>query len=173
VEEAEDVAPDLLPAQGGGNAVSHEKDFDRPSQHGAILGAALSSIADAGDAPHIPDRCLTCAFTKGTMPNQCAGTVTQVLDCTVHLAGLFYCHHGIKDGEPKRVCAGYMAAVEAPYRFAMKAIGEAHRQLLGLTDEVSDAIRADFDAWYAKVDPDGKMDSYQLARAYEMRCRAP
>ena len=59
---------------------------DRPSLHGKLLGEALALMADLGraEAPMpIPEPCLTCAFRKGSVPNQTAGTGKIALDCVL------------------------------------------------------------------------------------------
>lgn len=146
-------------------------DRERPSKHGAILGDALALLAVAGrkDAPmELPECCLTCAFRPGAMPNEMAATGKIALDCVLGIdTDRFACHHGMKDGEPKKLCVGYIAAVLAPWSFTTKvlaAVKEALDKMQG-----PDEVRATFDAWHDAVDPERKMDDYQLARAYAVR----
>lgn len=150
--------------------------MDRPTRHGAALGLALAAIADRGrEVEDEGERCATCAFRPGTMPNQCAGTVKLALDCLsgVDASSRFACHHGIDaEGEATRRCAGYEAALHAPRSFTTEKLIECFNQLEAGWDG-PDLIRADFDAWWKTVDPDRTMDVYQLARLYQARERKP
>lgn len=145
------------------------KNGDRPSAHGRLLGAALALMADLGrrDAPmSIPDPCLTCAFRKGTMPNESAGTGIVALNCALRIdTDRFACHHGMKDGTPEKICAGYIAALLAPFS-EVKEILTAFRDELDLIGNSPDEARAAFDAWLDRADPQRRMDVYQAARAY-------
>lgn len=142
---------------------------ERPSKHGKILGDALALLAMAGrkDAPtEIPDGCLTCAFRQGTMPNEMAATGKVALDCVMGIdKDRFACHHGMKDGEPPRLCTGYIAALLAPWSFTKEVLAAVKRDLDAMGDG-PDEVRAAFDRWHDGIDPDRKMDDYQLARAY-------
>jgi hypothetical protein len=143
------------------------KNADRPSRHGASLGAVLADLAEAGRAadPTVPEPCGTCAFRRGSMPNQMAGTGIVALNTILGIdTDDFACHHGMEDGEPTRLCAGYIAALLAPFSVTKEALIKLGSRL----DDSSgpDEVRAAFDAWLAEVDPDGKMDVYQLGRAY-------
>lgn len=147
-----------------------KKGGDRPSQHGAILGQALADIAKAGRSGHpdFPDMCATCAFREGTLPNRMGGTGKIALDCLLGIAGDgFACHHGMKEGAPTKICAGYLAAQLAPYPVVMAAVSTVSARLKTLPPE--DAALADFKAWIAEVDPTGEMDVYQQARAFARR----
>ena len=141
---------------------------ERPSRHGAILGEALSKIAAAGRAyspTELPDACLTCAFREGCMTNQMAATGMVALNCVIGIdPDRFACHHGMKDGEPSKLCVGYVAAILAPFSFTKEVLCELADKLN--TQCGPDEVRAEFDAWLSETDPDGKMDDYQLARAY-------
>jgi hypothetical protein len=145
---------------------------ERPSKHGAILGDALALLAMAGrrDAPMaIPDGCLTCAFRPGTMPNQMAATGKIALYIVLGLdKDRFACHHGMKDGEPKKICVGYVAARLAPWSLTLEVISTLKKELDGM-DKSADEVRADFDRWINKLDPDRKMDDYAIARAFAKR----
>lgn len=141
---------------------------DRPSNHGSLLGAVLATLADLGerDSP-IPlgERCVTCAFREGTVPNQSAGTGMVALNCTLGIdPDRFACHHGMKDGAPAKLCVGWMAARMAPWS-AVKVIIASLNDELGADEPEDDEIRKSFDAWLHKVDPEGTMDVYQVARA--------
>lgn len=95
------------------------KSPQRPSAHGRALGAGLARVADKMAAlhPEIPDRCKTCAFREGTIPNQMAGTLLEALHCVVGIdPSPFGCHHTLgKDGIPTSLCAGYALARLAPF----------------------------------------------------------
>lgn len=141
---------------------------ERPSRHGQILGDALALIAMAGrkDAPmDLPEMCLTCAFRQGCMTNQMAATGKVALDCVLGIdKDRFACHHGMKEGQPSKLCVGYMAARLAPYSFTKEVLVALAKELGAQTGP--DEVRAAFDVWLAEIDPDGKMDDYQLARAH-------
>lgn len=145
------------------------QDGDRPSLHGKMLGKALALIAEIGrrDAPMpIPDTCLTCAFREGTMPNQTAGTGMVALNCVLRIdTDRFACHHGLKEGQPQRLCAGYIAAMLAPFSEVRELLAAFHHELAAIEDQPDD-VRAAFDAWINRADPERRMDVYQAAREY-------
>lgn len=147
-----------------------EHDQDRPSQHGALLGQALSLLALAGrkDFPgDLPEACLTCAFREGTQPNQSAGTGMLALNCVLGIdKDRFACHHGMKNGHPSKICIGYIAARLAPWSFTKDVLASVLRDLAEI-EGGPDEVRAAFDAWLAGADPAGKLDVYQQARAFE------
>ena len=155
------------------------KDGDKPTSYGAILGDALALIAAAGrrdlpDGMTIPDACLTCAFREGALPNRMGGTAKQALDCVLGIDGdRFACHHGMRDREPSRLCAGYLAAMIAPFSFVKEVLASANRDLCAFDDAAPDPVRDDYVRWLSKIDPDGKMDVYQIARAYALRDDVP
>jgi hypothetical protein len=144
-------------------------DGDRPSLHGKLLGKALALFAAIGrrDAPMpIPDTCLTCAFREGTMPNQTAGTGMMALNCVLRIdPDRFACHHGMKDGDPQRLCAGYVAAMLAPFSEVKEILAAFHEELAAVEDQPDD-VRQAFDAWLNRADPKRRMDVYQAAREY-------
>ncbi len=146
-------------------------DGDRPSSHGSLLGDALALIADLGerDSPvPLGERCATCAFRKGSVPNRSAGTGMIALNCALGIdRDRFACHHGMKDGQPKKICVGYMAAILAPFSAVKEVMAFLHKELGDWSDD--DPVRADFDTWLRETDPEGKMDVYQAARAYQRR----
>lgn len=167
-EEIRDGAPSLS----GLASEADEQGRDRPSRHGAFLGRALAKLAEAGRAiePTLPDMCATCAFREGCMTNQMAATGLQALNCSIGVdPALFCCHHGLKDGEPTRVCAGYAAARLAPFETVKAVTAELVQNLDGASGP--DEIRADFDAWIAEADPDGRLNDYERGRLYLRRPR--
>lgn len=140
-------------------------DRDRPSEHGKLLGEALADLAKAGavGTELLDLMCATCAFREGCMTNQMAATGKDALDCVIGADDSdFGCHHGMKDGQPTKLCAGWLAAKRAPFPVLQSTLLTLAARLEGLTGE--DAVRAEFDAWAAAADPDGKMDNYQWAR---------
>lgn len=146
------------------------RDGDRPSRHGKMLGEALALLADLGrhEAPMpIPDSCLTCAFRRGSMPNQTAGTGKMALDCVLGIdRDRFACHHGMKDGEPSKLCVGAIAARCAPFSKVKEILAAFRDELDALSDDDTDGVRQTFDAWLDAADPDRMMDVYQAARVY-------
>ncbi len=148
---------------------------DRPARHGAALGRALAKIAEAGRAASpepLPPMCATCGLREGTMPNISAGTGIMALNCVLGIEkDAFACHHGMSDGEPTRLCAGYLAARAAPFEIVRAIMADLSTEIDGFAGP--DTIRADFDAWWAGVDPERTMDWYALARLFEKREPAP
>jgi hypothetical protein len=142
---------------------------DKPSLHGKMLGEALAAMADLGrrDAPMvIPPCCGTCAFRRGAMPNLMAGTGKLALDCVLGIdRDRFACHHDMKNGEPKRICFGYVAALLAPYSEVREIITALYEQLRGV-DNTADQVSAAFDTWLEGAAPERRMDVYELARQY-------
>lgn len=65
--------------------------------------------------PNHAERCKSCAFRLGTIPNQCAPTVMDALKCVIEKRD-FMCHeHFDADGNPTELCAGYLLAMGATY----------------------------------------------------------
>lgn len=153
--------------------MSTESERERPSAHGKILGQALAMIAAIGrrDAPfEIPDCCLTCAFREGCMTNQMAATGKAALDCVLGIdKDRFSCHHGMKDGEPTKLCVGYIAARMAPWSQIVMILETLKKEMDSLAGAGPDDVRAAFDAWVAELDPQHKMNDYELARAFANR----
>lgn len=152
------------------------KDADRPSAHGRVLGQALALIADLGrkDFPgELAPMCATCAFREGSVPNESCGTGMLAFNCTIGIdKDRFACHHGMKNGEPSRICAGYAAAVIAPWSSVQKVLVWLKEQVDALPKSEAgarDEVRERYDQWLAGVDPDGKMSVYEIARAYLVR----
>lgn len=150
---------------------------DRPSLHGKLLGEALALMAELGrrDSPApLPECCLTCAFRRGSMPNMTAGTGKVALDCVLRIdKDRFACHHGMKDGEPQKLCAGYVAAALAPFSKVREILCAMYDEIKELDDNTPDEIRAAFDKWLEGADPERRMDVYEAARAYAKSVVAP
>lgn len=66
----------------------------------------LDRTAFPGSLPPCDD----CAFLEGTEPNRCLSTVADAIKCVVEQQP-FWCHKGVVDDKPKRLCAGWVAAV--------------------------------------------------------------
>jgi hypothetical protein len=138
-----------------------------PSQHGVILGEALSDIAKAGDVGLgiLFAACATCAFREGCMTNQMAATGMLALNCVLGIdPEEFACHHGMKNGQPTKLCAGYLAAKNAPKPIVQAALQTIMARMNTLP--ARDEVRERFDAWAAEADPNNEMDNYARSRAY-------
>jgi hypothetical protein len=92
---------------------------NRPSAEGAQLGQLLARLTDKAEAdlrkrfPGHDERCKSCAFRLGTIPNRCAPTVMDALKCVMEKRE-FMCHeHFDDDGNPTELCAGWALAMGA------------------------------------------------------------
>lgn len=110
------------------------KERNRPSPEGIAFGEQLARFADVEEARFraaglaVPVRCQSCAYRKGSYPNQCLSTVANAMKCSMEREP-FYCHHGMKlkqdtdQQRPKSVCGGWILMhsaeppVEAPWPF--------------------------------------------------------
>lgn len=140
---------------------------ERPSRHGALLGEALATIEAAGrkEAPEVGEMCATCAYRPGCMTNQMAATGLEALKTTIGTdSAAFACHHGMKDGEPAKLCNGWLAALAAPYPVVQSAVLRLNERLASVSGP--DEVREAFDRWIAEIDPDNRMDDYQRGRAF-------
>lgn len=105
------------------------KEHRRVSPEGKKLGALLvqlteKSIAKLVAEGEIDERCLTCAFRQGTVPNGCIQTQLDALKAVSEKIP-FMCHH--KQPRNTHVCHGWYAcavatkdapAKEAPWPFS-------------------------------------------------------
>ena len=87
------------------------KDHKRVSPEGRAAGQQMARMAAKGvqllASEGEPDeRCKTCAFTAGTVPNGCLQTQMDALKATVEGVP-FLCHQANKAGEP---CWGWYAS---------------------------------------------------------------
>lgn len=87
------------------------KDHSRVTPEGRKLGATLAGVAAVGvrdlDARGEPDeRCRSCAFVPGTVPNGCMQTQLDALKAVVEGVP-FVCHQADRRGE---ACWGWHAA---------------------------------------------------------------
>lgn len=144
---------------------------DRPSRHGALMGDLLAKLAEAGARDDLDGilefMCVTCAFRRGSLPNTSAGTALIAYKCAIGAdPDPFGCHHGMVDGKPERLCAGYLAAQKAPFDLVKSATQKLHE---ALADLGHDDVQAEFDEWADRIDPDNKLDVYVLARKWANR----
>lgn len=89
--------------------ITATKDFNRVTPIGLFLGGLLLSIAEPmikelASEGEEDERCSTCAFRKGTVPNGCEQTLMDALKC-IKEDVLFGCH--AVDG---KACHGWFAA---------------------------------------------------------------
>lgn len=105
----------------------------KPSAHGRLLGAEFARLADAMAPlhPEIPERCKSCAFREGTIPNQMAGTLVEAMHCVLGTdPAPFGCHQTLdNDGLPFALCAGYVLAKRAPFDDVIAAIARVSTAL--------------------------------------------
>ena len=71
---------------------------NHPTPEGREMGAHLARWTEAA-LPKLAamgqedDRCKTCAFREGTVPNRCIDTVADAMKCVVEGEHMFLCHH--------------------------------------------------------------------------------
>ena len=97
-----------------GDAMKEAHDHHRVTPQGKAIGADMAKLADAewkslelqGEED---DRCKTCAFRAGTVPNGCAQTQLDAIKAVVeHIP--FMCHaHQNSKGRCDRICGGWFA----------------------------------------------------------------
>jgi hypothetical protein len=157
-------------AQRDGRDVKSQRNRERPSTHGAILGEALARLAESVTGSLPSGCCATCAFRRGCMTNQMASTGLVAFKCAVGAdPDPFACHHGMKDGEPSKICAGWLACQLADFETVKEISAWLTARLAEHSDDAPDPIREAFDAWIAEIDPTGAMDDYQRGRLYLRR----
>jgi hypothetical protein len=90
------------------------KDHSRVSPEGRAIGLVMARLADIECAAlekdgEPDDRCTSCAFRAGTVPNGCFQTQSDVVKAVAENK-LFMCH-SFKDanGNPRHVCHGWFA----------------------------------------------------------------
>jgi len=87
-----------------------------PTDEGRALGAEIARLVDNDEARvraaglPVPPRCGDCATRLGTPPNGCAPTLMDFVKCAAE-GEPFMCHVGAVDGEPARICGGWLLAV--------------------------------------------------------------
>lgn len=97
-----------------------------PTPQGRLAGKELARLVRpalidmAVLHPDAPGPCAECAFVEGTIPNGCPETVLDAFKCAVEGVP-FGCHKGmLPDGTPRRICAGWAAAVDAVHLHAYR-----------------------------------------------------
>lgn len=114
-----------------------------------LVEPAIARLAAEGE----PDeRCKSCAFRAGTVPNGCAQTMMDALKCVIEDVP-FLCHvNTYRDGSPK-ICHGWFAAAwargdapagKAPWHFSPPDELIELLQSQGCTDIVQ---KADGNPW--------------------------
>lgn len=88
-----------------------ENDHSRVTLEGKKIGKETARMANFMvkqlEAKGIEDqRCKTCAFREGTVPNGCLQTQADVMKCVIE-GNIFLCHQNLKTPAP---CFGYLAA---------------------------------------------------------------
>lgn len=93
------------------------KEHNRVTQEGRAMGEQMARLCDREAAKFIRDdewqedeRCASCAFRAGTVPNGCLQTQLDAMKCVLEHKP-FYCHATEKPGT--NVCAGWFASVQA------------------------------------------------------------
>lgn len=86
-------------------------DHKRVTPQGREMGAHIARLIqpgiDALIAEGEPDeRCKTCAFRAGTVPNGCVQTLADAVKCLMEGDRRFVCH---QDPQHQKVCHGYFA----------------------------------------------------------------
>jgi hypothetical protein len=145
-------------------------DDDNPrrgtSTGAARLGAALADLAERHRRPGDPDPCSSCGLKKGTLANMAGQTMIDAMNVLAGIDGdVFGCHHGMKDREPTKACAGWLAARRASRDELLQAIGSV--AIPNDDNPENDPVGVYVAAWAKQNDPEGKLDSYQLARLWE------
>lgn len=83
-----------------------------PTPEGILLGEQTARMTDGAEAQlrrsltSLPERCETCAFRLGTLPNGCPTTQMDALKCVMEHVP-FNCH------ERPGVCSGWLIATKA------------------------------------------------------------
>jgi len=87
---------------------------NRPSPEGRMIGEQLARLCDKAEIeirkqfPDHDERCKSCAFRSGTLPNGCLITVMDALKATLECHP-FMCHQDFDaKGEPTQLCAGFV-----------------------------------------------------------------
>lgn len=113
------VAPwDFTAPKGDGTDVPNV-----PTPEGEALGRELARLialdleTTTRRFPGSLPPCDECAFVAGTMPNRSPATLMDAIKCVIE-CDPFYCHKGVNENNPapKRLCAGWVAAVSTDSR---------------------------------------------------------
>jgi hypothetical protein len=93
-----------------------------------------------------------------------------MIDAMNVLAGVdgdaFGCHHGMEDGQPRKACINWQIAAERASRDELLAAIQTVAMPMDDAPE-NDPVGQYVAKWAAEVDPERKMDAYQLARVWE------
>lgn len=86
-------------------------DHKRVTPLGKELGSHIARLVQPGIDQLIAegepdDRCKTCAFRAGTVPNGCEQTLADALKCAMEGSRYFVCH---QDPKHQKLCHGYFA----------------------------------------------------------------
>ena len=126
------------------------RNLNRPTPEGRLLGEQIARFADdamsakRAAAPAYPERCNSCAFRLGTVPNGCPTTLMDALKCVLEVEP-FMCHEVLDDGrEPVKVCAGWAAMltpdrepVKVPWGFSTECGAYTETSALALAEAVA------------------------------------
>jgi hypothetical protein len=91
---------------------------DRVCPASIELGEHLAHMTDAAEIdalktfPGHGKRCKSCAFRRGTIPNQCADTLADAIKCVMEHVP-FLCHEHPAGSKPTGLCAGWAFAEHA------------------------------------------------------------
>lgn len=92
------------------------KNTDLVTPEGQRLGKIMAQMADRGfeilKDEIRDDRCVSCAFREGTVPNGCPATQIVVAKCVMEDKDAFACHC-VQAGGERVLCAGWIAAKTA------------------------------------------------------------
>jgi hypothetical protein len=104
--------------------------LNRPTPEGIAIGKELARLTDRAEEanrekfPNAKERCGTCAYRLGTIPNGCAETVMDALKCALEFR-TFMCHETMVKGQCTKVCTGWLilcsasrGKVEAPWSYS-------------------------------------------------------
>jgi DNA-directed RNA polymerase subunit RPC12/RpoP len=91
---------------------------NRPTELGRAAGVELARLTDAAEVkqlkkfPNMRERCVSCAFRAGTIPNGCEETLVDAVEA-ITTGRAFKCHMGPKDegGNLTELCIGWMLAM--------------------------------------------------------------
>ena len=111
---------------------------NRPTPEGKEAGAYIARFTDRAEIevrkrfPNHAERCKSCAYRGGTVPNGCPDTVIDATKCAFEHRP-FYCHERFnEDGTPQDLCAGWLIAstmipdgLVAPFPYADEVIDDA------------------------------------------------
>lgn len=156
------------PGESSGFDINWEGNPRRGTSTGAArLGAALADLAEKHRQPGDPSPCATCGLKKGTLPNMAGQTMIDAMHVLVGNHDAFCCHRGLTNDadEPTHICVNYLIATRASRDELLAAIKSV--VIPPNDDPENDPVGQYVMKWAAEVDPDGKMDAYQLARLWE------